>query len=70
MPENRNRSLQRQFRISEIKYDIQRLEVDLDSSIEQSQLIREAVNEKQHQLDRLQRRRSTSVTWEDEDNDD
>ena len=65
MSENMNYLLQRRFRISEIKFDIQRMEVDLDCSIEQTQLIREAIDEKQHQLDRLQRRRRTSVTSED-----
>ena len=66
MHENMNYSLRRQFRISEMRYDIQRMEVDLDCSIEQTQLIREAIDEKQHQLDRLQRRRRTSVILEDD----
>ena len=66
MHENMNYSLRRQFRISEMRYDIQRMEVDLDCSIEQTQLIREAIDEKQHQLDRLQRRRRTSVSLEDD----
>ena len=70
MPENINHLLQRRFRISQMEYDIRRLEIDLDSSRDQSQIIREAISEKQNQLDRLQRRRSTSVTWEEEDNDD
>jgi len=65
MHENMNYLLQRRSRILEIKYDIQRLEVDLDCSREQTQLIREAIDEKQHLLDRLQRRRRTSVTLED-----
>ena len=65
MHENMNYLLQRRSRILEIKYDIQRLEVDLDCSREQTQLIREAIDEKQHHLDRLQRRRRTSVTLED-----
>jgi len=66
MPENMSNLLQRRFRISEIEYDIRRMEVDLDCSIEQSQLIREAIDEKQHQLDRLQRRRRTSIISEDD----
>ncbi len=65
MHENMNYLLQRRSRILEIKYDIQRLEVDLDCSREQTQLIRETIDEKQHLLDRLQRRRRTSVTLED-----
>lgn len=65
MHENMNYLLQRRSRILEIKYDIQRMEVDLDCSREQTQLIRETIDEKQHRLDRLQRRRRTSVTLED-----
>jgi len=59
--------LERRFRISQMEYDIRRLEIDLDSSIEQSQLIREAINEKQNQLDRLQRRRRTTISEDDHD---
>lgn len=66
MHENMNHLFQRRFRISEIEYDIRRMEVDLDCSIEQSQLIREAINEKQQQLDRLQRRRRTTLISEDD----
>jgi len=67
MPEHMSYSLQRRSRISEIKFDIQRLEVDLDCSIEQTQLIREAIDEKQHHLDRLQRRRTTLRSEDDHD---
>ena len=67
MSEHISYSLQRRSRISEVRHDIRRMEVDLDSSIEQTQLIREAIDEKQHQLDRLQRRRTTRVSEDDHD---
>ena len=67
MLENMSHSLHRRSRILEIKYEIQRMEVDLDCSIEQTRLIRESIDEKQHQLDRLQRRRRTTVISEDDD---
>lgn len=49
MPGNRNHSLQRQFRISEIKYDIQRLEIlkeeqDLNTAWDSFQFCSSSVN--------------------------
>ena len=67
MSENMSHSLHKRSRILEIQYEIRRMEVDLDCSIEQTQLIREAINEKQDQLDRLQRRRRTTIRSEDDD---
>ena len=53
MSENMSSSLKLRFKMSEIEYDIRRMEVDLDCSREQSKLIEEAINEKQRRLDGL-----------------
>ncbi len=53
MSEHISHSLKFRFKISEIEYDIRRLEVDLDCSREQSKLLEEALNEKQRRLEVL-----------------
>lgn len=66
MPENISISLQRRFRISQIEYNIRKMEVDLDCSREQTKLLEEAINEKQRQLERLQPKLRTSRVMEED----
>jgi len=58
MSRSMSSSLSQRYKITELEYDIRRMEVDLDCCRAQSQLIEEAINEKQHLLERLQRRHS------------
>ncbi|QUC64384.1 hypothetical protein NsoK4_08135 [Nitrosopumilus sp. K4] len=68
MSEHMSNSLQRRYRITELEYDIRRMEVDLDCCRDQAKLIEEAINEKQRHLDRLQHRlRPSRVMEEDHD---
>ena len=51
-----NRSIQLKFEISEIDHEIQQMQVDLDYSQKQGLLIRQAIEEKEHQMEELIRR--------------
>lgn len=48
--------IQNKFRLSDVEFEIRRLEVELDFHREKSKLIEEAIHEKQRRLDRLQTR--------------
>jgi len=61
-------SVRRQFRLSEIEFEIRRMEVELDFHHEQSKLIEEAIHERQSRLERLQTRlRPSGITGDDHD---
>ncbi len=49
-------SLQIKFEVSEIDHEIQRMQVDLEFSQKQGLLIRQAIEEKQQQMEQLLRR--------------
>ena len=51
-----NRSLQMKFEISELDHEIRQMQVDLDYSQKQGLLIRQAIEEKEHQMEELIRR--------------
>jgi len=51
-----NRSLQIKFKVAEIDHDIQRMQVDLEFSQKQGLLIRQAIEEKEQQMENLIRR--------------
>ena len=51
-----NRSLQMKFEISELDHEIQQLQVDLDYSKKQGLLIRQAIKEKEQQMQEMCRR--------------
>jgi hypothetical protein len=61
-------SVRRQFRLSEIEFEIRRMEVELDFHHEQAKLIEEAIHERQSRLERLQLRlRPSGITGDDHD---
>jgi len=51
-----NRSLQMKFEISELDHEIRQMQVDLDYSQKQGLLIRQAIKEKERQMEGLFRR--------------